>query len=92
MPFDSVSTDPAAAGLADLRDLEFLTIDPEGSLDLDQAMHFQRDPIRSGPALCDRGPPGFRDSGRGGGRGGAAPRPDAVRRRWTDSAAPAGAQ
>ena len=38
----SVSTDPADAGLADLRDLEFLTIDPEGSPDLDQAMHIQR--------------------------------------------------
>lgn len=45
----SVSTDPAAAGLADLRDIEFLTIDPEGSLDLDQAMHFQR--IGSGAVL-----------------------------------------
>ncbi len=40
----SVSTDPSTAGLADLRALEFLTIDPEGSPDLDQAMHFQRTP------------------------------------------------
>lgn len=38
----SVSTDPATTKLADLRDLEFLTIDPAGSLDLDQAMHLER--------------------------------------------------
>ncbi|WP_344091163.1 RNB domain-containing ribonuclease [Microbacterium deminutum] len=38
----SVPTDPAVANLADLRDLEFLTIDPPGSPDLDQAMHFQQ--------------------------------------------------
>jgi exoribonuclease R len=38
----SVSTEPAVADLADLRDLDFLTIDPAGSPDLDQAMHFER--------------------------------------------------
>lgn len=38
----SVPTDPAVAGLDDLRDLEFLTIDPAGSTDLDQAMHLER--------------------------------------------------
>lgn len=36
-----VPTDPAA-GLADLRDVEFLTIDPAGSTDLDQALHLER--------------------------------------------------
>ncbi|WP_199692431.1 RNB domain-containing ribonuclease [Microbacterium telephonicum] len=30
------------AGLPDLRDIEFLTIDPEGSTDLDQAVHLER--------------------------------------------------
>ncbi|WP_342000617.1 RNB domain-containing ribonuclease [Microbacterium sp. LWH7-1.2] len=40
----AVATDPAAAGLDDLRDLEFLTIDPEGSTDLDQALHLERTP------------------------------------------------
>jgi exoribonuclease R len=38
----SVPTDPSAAGVDDLRDVEFLTIDPEGSTDLDQAMHLER--------------------------------------------------
>jgi len=38
----TVPTDPAAAGIDDLRDLEFLTIDPAGSTDLDQAMHLER--------------------------------------------------
>ncbi len=37
-----VPTDPQASGLADLRDIEFLTIDPEGSTDLDQALHLER--------------------------------------------------
>lgn len=37
-----VAVDPAAAGLADLRDLELLTIDPAGSTDLDQALHLER--------------------------------------------------
>jgi len=37
----SVPTDPAVAGLDDLRHLEFLTIDPAGSTDLDQAMHLE---------------------------------------------------
>ena len=37
-----VSTDPGTVGVADLREIEFLTIDPAGSLDLDQAMHFER--------------------------------------------------
>ena len=37
-----VATDPTAAGLADLRGIPFLTIDPEGSTDLDQAMHIDR--------------------------------------------------
>jgi exoribonuclease R len=40
----SVPTDPSVANLADLRALEFLTIDPEGSPDLDQAMHVERTP------------------------------------------------
>jgi exoribonuclease R len=37
-----VVTDPASAGLADLRGIEFLTIDPAGSTDLDQALHLER--------------------------------------------------
>ena len=37
-----VPIDPDAAGLADLRDIEFLTIDPPGSTDLDQALHLER--------------------------------------------------
>lgn len=37
-----VQTDPAAAGLADLRDIPFLTVDPAGSTDLDQALHLER--------------------------------------------------
>ncbi len=42
---------PAApsAELADLRDIEFLTIDPQGSRDLDQALHLRR--TRSGGIL-----------------------------------------
>lgn len=40
----TVPTDPETAGLEDLRALEFLTIDPAGSRDLDQAMHFERTP------------------------------------------------
>lgn len=39
-----VSTDPRAAGLADMRGIEFVTIDPEGSTDLDQALHLERTP------------------------------------------------
>ena len=39
-----VTVDPGAAGLDDLRDIGFLTIDPEGSLDLDQALHLERTP------------------------------------------------
>ncbi|WP_375384867.1 RNB domain-containing ribonuclease [uncultured Microbacterium sp.] len=38
----TVSVDPAVSGLDDLRDIEFLTIDPAGSTDLDQAMHLER--------------------------------------------------
>src|SRR6478752_840665 len=38
----AVSADPAAAELDDLRDIEFLTIDPAGSTDLDQALHLER--------------------------------------------------
>lgn len=38
----AVPLDPAASGLADLRDVEFLTIDPVGSTDLDQALHLER--------------------------------------------------
>src|SRR6478609_9336695 len=40
----SVSTDPVTAGLDDLREIEFLTIDPAGSKDLDQALHLERTP------------------------------------------------
>ncbi|MDQ7880389.1 RNB domain-containing ribonuclease [Microbacterium sp. QXD-8] len=39
-----VPADPAAAQLDDLRDIEFLTIDPAGSTDLDQALHLERMP------------------------------------------------
>ncbi|MBM7463614.1 RNB domain-containing ribonuclease [Microbacterium dextranolyticum] len=39
---DTVPTDPTAAVLADLRSIPFLTIDPEGSTDLDQALHLER--------------------------------------------------
>lgn len=38
----TVSTDPRAAGLTDLRDIPFLTIDPAGATDLDQALHLER--------------------------------------------------
>lgn len=38
----SVPVDPAAAGLADLRGIPFVTIDPPGSTDLDQALHLER--------------------------------------------------
>lgn len=37
-----VPVDPHAAGLADMRGIEFVTIDPEGSTDLDQALHLER--------------------------------------------------
>ncbi|WP_312676304.1 RNB domain-containing ribonuclease [Microbacterium sp.] len=37
-----VPSEPDASGLADLRDIEFLTIDPAGSTDLDQALHLER--------------------------------------------------
>lgn len=39
----AVAVDPVAAGLVDLRAIPFLTIDPEGSTDLDQALHLSRD-------------------------------------------------
>lgn len=39
---EAVSVDPSAPGLVDLRDIEFLTIDPAGSTDLDQALHLER--------------------------------------------------
>ncbi|KJL45361.1 Ribonuclease R [Microbacterium trichothecenolyticum] len=38
----AVATDPDAAQLDDLRDIDFVTIDPEGSVDLDQALHLER--------------------------------------------------
>jgi len=38
----TVPVDPAASRLADLREIEFLTIDPVGSTDLDQAVHLER--------------------------------------------------
>lgn len=44
----AVPVDPAASGLADLRNVEFLTIDPEGSTDLDQALHLERTPSGGG--------------------------------------------
>jgi exoribonuclease R len=37
-----VGTDPATERLDDLRHIEFLTIDPAGSTDLDQALHLER--------------------------------------------------
>ncbi len=40
----AVPTDPAVAELDDLREIAFLTIDPEGSTDLDQALHLERTP------------------------------------------------
>lgn len=40
----SVPVDPDAAGLDDLRDVAFVTIDPEGARDLDQALHLARTP------------------------------------------------
>lgn len=39
---ETVSADTVTSGLADLRGIEFLTIDPEGSTDLDQALHLER--------------------------------------------------
>lgn len=39
---DDVPVDPATAGIADLREIEFLTVDPAGSTDLDQALHLTR--------------------------------------------------
>lgn len=55
----------AAAGRADLRDIEFFTLDPAGSRDLDQAMHLERDgngyrvryAIADVAAFVDRGGP-----------------------------------
>lgn len=41
---DAAARDVRTDGFGDLRDLEFLTIDPAGSMDLDQAMHFERTP------------------------------------------------
>lgn len=38
----TVPTDPATAHLDDLRDIEFVTIDPAGAEDLDQAVHLER--------------------------------------------------
>lgn len=38
----SVSRNPAQDALADLREIEFLTIDPEGATDLDQALHLTK--------------------------------------------------
>ncbi len=46
-----VPVDAAASGLEDLRDIEFLTIDPAGSTDLDQALHLERTP--AGAVLHD---------------------------------------
>ncbi|MBW9109941.1 RNB domain-containing ribonuclease [Microbacterium ureisolvens] len=40
----TVAADPGAARLDDLRDIEFLAIDPAGSTDLDQALHLERIP------------------------------------------------
>ena len=37
-----IPVDPGAAALPDLRDIDFLTIDPAGSTDLDQALHLER--------------------------------------------------
>lgn len=37
-----VPIDPDAGGVADLRDIPFLTIDPPGATDLDQALHLER--------------------------------------------------
>lgn len=37
-----IPTDPAVADLPDLRHIDFLTIDPAGSTDLDQALHLER--------------------------------------------------
>jgi exoribonuclease R len=39
---ETVPADPTAAHLDDLRDIEFVTIDPAGSQDLDQAVHLER--------------------------------------------------
>lgn len=39
---ETVPTDPELAGVDDLRGIPFLTIDPEGSTDLDQALHIAR--------------------------------------------------
>src|SRR5690606_10797197 len=38
----TVPIEPAASDLPDLRHIEFLTIDPAGSTDLDQALHLER--------------------------------------------------
>lgn len=38
----TVSVDRAESGLDDLREVPFLTIDPEGATDLDQALHLER--------------------------------------------------
>lgn len=38
----TVSVEPAEPALADMRGIPFLTIDPAGSTDLDQAMHLER--------------------------------------------------
>ena len=40
----TVPVDPDAAGIADLRDIPLLTIDPVGAKDLEQALHLERTP------------------------------------------------
>jgi len=42
----AVGRDAHAAERVDLREIEFLTIDPPGSMDLDQALHLSRHPSR----------------------------------------------
>ena len=85
----AAAANPRLPGL-DRTDLPMITIDPPGSMDLDQALHLARD--GSGYvlsyAIADLG--AFITPGRPGRRRGAHPRADALRRRLEGPAAPQG--
>jgi exoribonuclease R len=76
----------------DRTDLPLVTIDPPGSMDLDQALHLARagTGYRLSYAIADVG--AFVTAGGSARRGGRAPRGDAVRAGRPGAAAPAGAR
>ena len=75
----------------DRTDIPFVTIDPESRVDLDQALHIERDGDGYVVHYAIADVAAFVDAGRRGRRRGAPPRRDAVRRRLEDPAAPEGA-